>query len=249
MNARIECGAEARVRRKNDIKWSVDEHDSVACPRTNRKPVMRKPHSCICAPRAAFRNSKADPTNSIAKTAWRPNTAATPLAKAGVPMINAIAGTSTIANAVANNARDIPCGSKRAMTAPMNPTRSTPKYIMFAGSSPRMPPTAAFIQTRRNTAASATPTANRYVLLLIIFFATSPYVRPAPPNRRTRAKTKAPGLQYRMARSVKTEQSSAARLAAGRVRWSALFGDIHGHLIGFHTRAGRRLHNPMVRRP
>ena len=59
--------------------------------------------------RAAFRNSKAEPTNSIAKTAWRPNTATTPLAKAGVPISNAIAGTSTIANAVANNARDIPC--------------------------------------------------------------------------------------------------------------------------------------------
>src|SRR5437867_10675733 len=69
----------------------------------------------------------------MAKNAWRPNTATTPLAKAGAPTINAITGTSAIANAIANNARDIPCGFKRAMMAPMNPTSSTPGYIKLAG--------------------------------------------------------------------------------------------------------------------
>src|SRR5215207_4978069 len=52
------------------------------------------------------------------------------------------------------------------MMAPRKPMASTTKYIRLAGlSSDPMTPTARLIQTRRNAAASAMPTANRYAVV------------------------------------------------------------------------------------
>src|SRR3712207_2497329 len=84
------------------------------------------------------------------------------------------------------------------MMTPTIPTASTPTYIELAGSpeSPMMP-TARFIQTRRNAAASATPTANRYTILPA-FLATSSYVRPVP-KMRAQAKTKSDRVQAQAA--------------------------------------------------
>ena len=50
------------------------------------------------------------------------------------PAIRAITATNACASAVANNARAIPCGRRRATMAPMIPMASTPTYIRSAGS-------------------------------------------------------------------------------------------------------------------
>jgi hypothetical protein len=104
--------------------------------------------------------------------------------KSGRPDEQRDRGASAIANAVANNARDIPCGSRRAITEPVNPTNGAPKYIMLAGSSPRIPPTAAFIQTRSDTAATASPT-RRALYCKVVYVKRARKRKPArPPERR-----------------------------------------------------------------
>ena len=82
------------------------------------------------------------------------------------------------------------------MMAPIRPMASTPRYIELAGlSSDPMMPTARFIQTRRNAATSATPTAARYAgRHLPAFLTSSSNARPVP-NRSVPAKTKSNRLQ------------------------------------------------------
>ena len=92
--------------------------------------------------RAAFPDNNADETNAIAKAECRANNDPMRPEAPGVSIIHAMAGTNIMANAIANMVYDIPLGSNRVIDAPAAPINNTPKYIMFAGSSPSMPPTA-----------------------------------------------------------------------------------------------------------
>jgi hypothetical protein len=89
-------------------------------------------------PRAALRNNHADPTNSMTKNAFSPNPRHTPAAeevtKGG--RTSAIAKTNASASAVANKARVMPCGRKRAATEQMTPTTGTTKYSLASGLTP-----------------------------------------------------------------------------------------------------------------
>ena len=118
----------------------------------------------------ADRNSRADATHSATKNPFRSTISSGGLHGMPNPAITAIAATNDCASAVANNARVIPRGWKRAMMAPMIPTASTPKYIKLAGLfSDPMIPTAPFTPTRMNAVTSATPTADRYAELSVFF--------------------------------------------------------------------------------
>src|SRR5918998_5196896 len=173
--------------------------------------------------RPAYRNNNADPTNSAAKNPLRIKVPKTPGGLHGEPnpMISAITATNACASAVANNARDIPCGRKRATMAPMIPTASTPTYIELArSSSDPMMPTAPVNQTRRNAAPSATPTAARYAILPA-FLTTSTYVRPVP-KMRAPAKTKSNRVQGHSANKGSSNMNAVASATPAATRYAFL---------------------------
>src|SRR3712207_5376121 len=108
------------------------------------------------------------------------------------------------------------------MMAPTIPTPSTPIYIELAGlSSDPMMPTARFTQTRRNAAASATPTAARYAILPA-FLATSTYVRPVP-KMRAPANTKSDSVQAHVVNNGISNMDAVASATPTTDRYVFLF--------------------------
>ena len=86
------------------------------------------------------------------------------------PATSATTVTSIWARAVANRARDIPCGRKRTTMLPITPTATTPTYIMLDGSpSAPITPTPAATQPKMSAVASAMPTADRYKVRPVLF--------------------------------------------------------------------------------
>lgn len=195
-------------------------------------------HLCGGEETLARRNSRAEPTYSATKTAFRPNTWSTPGAKSCSPLARAMRGTTAWARAVANNARAIPRGSRRATTVPMTNTAGTPKYSKLTGPSPMMP-TAPVTQRRRRVAASATPTAARCSAVPTLLV-TSSYARPVP-NMSVPMTAKSSGSQFhssdecvatRGMSGTHTVKSTARRmlLVCTDVPW--LDGDFEGMASG-----------------